>query len=652
MEPNDNEMLDLNNVKKNNVVQKQKSLKKVLVLLIILLVSFSNVVFAAKGDEKKFYELLMKKQAVSSMLGEMKDGQRDTKIKIDVDDIAETLNEDIDEKVELEFNITEVKKKNNFSSVIEFLLNDEEIFVLEYAKTNNLIGARVKDMTEKFIGFENKNLQEMFENLNVPDADKLPNKLLLSEDFKKASKIKKTDVNRMLDKYIKVLAKNSENLVEVEKNVELKINNEKVKTNKYTLALTEEDTFELSKAVLETMKDDQKNIKLVLNNYKAILELMEKNNYPTKDIFGITSKDIPNVNDVLEQINEEYEDMLEIAENYKFDDEEIIVKICVYEFKGKTIATELDDGYDKVIFKAFANKELYVGFVVEENGTKLGEVALKGTMDKKEMEAKFIIEADGEKLELFTMRQKQTSGIKNLIKLTKKNMVLLNNADENELEKYSEEFTGNAEKWLEDKEELFGDTEAFEDLFGSSSTPDTVSNAQFAMFAQEFGDYTLELKTGPYADITEKYGLSGLATTKAQRYHAAATGKEINTSVMVPEGVAFVTRLNQLADSNLYYMDGRVATKDIWGIGDIVCWQIKDSQIMGYRDNHKFYGDANGTETHWITQNGTVFTLPGFPRMVDGEARMYISSDVYYVSEFGEMINASDGRNVTYIHFK
>ena len=114
MEPNDDEMLDLNNVKKNNVVQKQKSLKKVLVLLIILLVSFSNVVFFFFCDEKKFYELLMKKQAVSSMLGEMKDGQRDTKIQIDVDDIAETLNEDIDEKVELEFNITEVKKKNNF----------------------------------------------------------------------------------------------------------------------------------------------------------------------------------------------------------------------------------------------------------------------------------------------------------------------------------------------------------------------------------------------------------------------------------------------------------------------------------------------------------------------------------------------------------
>ena len=37
-----------------------------------------------------------------------------------------------------------------------------------------------------------------------------------------------------------------------------------------------------------------------------------------------------------------------------------------------------------------------------------------------------------------------------------------------------------------------------------------------------------------------------------------------------------------------------------------------------------------------------MFTLPGFPRVVDGEERMYITPDLYYVSTGSDMITADD----------
>ena len=137
MEPNNNEMLNLNSMESQNVVQNQNNdfekknhnnLKIIIIALIVLLLLAFGIVFAGslfKSDEEKFYELLIKKQALASMFEEMKDGQRETQIKVDVNDIAETVGEEIDTKLKIGLNLTEVKKKEDFSGNIELVLNNE-----------------------------------------------------------------------------------------------------------------------------------------------------------------------------------------------------------------------------------------------------------------------------------------------------------------------------------------------------------------------------------------------------------------------------------------------------------------------------------------------------------------------------------------------
>ena len=152
---------------------------------------------------------------------------------------------------------------------------------------------------------------------------------------------------------------------------------------------------------------------------------------------------------------------------------------------------------------------------------------------------------------------------------------------------------------------------------------DATGGAQFSGFAQEFGDYALNFKADSVGDLREKYGVDGVTKTDAQLYYEAATGTAAEAGVLVPAGEVF----SALAAKDVL----KGGTSDMFA-EDAKCYKIVDSNVTGYEDNHKFYGDNLGTEEHYVTEKGVVFTIPGFPRTVDEEYRMYINADTYYVS--------------------
>lgn len=175
---------------------------------------------------------------------------------------------------------------------------------------------------------------------------------------------------------------------------------------------------------------------------------------------------------------------------------------------------------------------------------------------------------------------------------------------------------------------------------------DQVGSAQFSGFATEFGDYATNFQNSAYADVTEGLGLAGKASNKAQKLYMAARGIPLSdfdavlNGVTRPGGYTFA----QAADG-IQIKDGTGAafTTDTFE----VCYQIVNNAMAEYAPSdltkdHNFYGNANGLESHWVTNKGLVFTLPGFPRNVDGEDRMYITPDLYYVSPDGEKMMVGD----------
>ena len=197
---------------------------------------------------------------------------------------------------------------------------------------------------------------------------------------------------------------------------------------------------------------------------------------------------------------------------------------------------------------------------------------------------------------------------------------------------------------------------------------DTINSAQFSTFTQEFGDYAVNFTTDPMAKLQEKLGLSGKTMTEAQKIYLSARQGLVEadvTGVIVPAGVNFTNNLAYTENdvttalANLVNASGQVVTTEYWGAkvtadetasddNSIACYQIVDSQMSGYKDNHKFYGDNLGAETHWVTEKGFVFTLPGYQRTVEGEPRMYISPEVYYVvdTNFSNVINGSESKAI------
>lgn len=162
---------------------------------------------------------------------------------------------------------------------------------------------------------------------------------------------------------------------------------------------------------------------------------------------------------------------------------------------------------------------------------------------------------------------------------------------------------------------------------------DQVESAKFSKFASEFGDYAVEFNTNEIAKVGEELAILGKMTNTAQKVYSAARDVEANEfddilkGIVVPGGYTCIRFQTDIRD-------GAGAPKIISDVNTPV-YEIKDN-------GKKFYGDANGKETHWVTAKGTVFTIPGYPRVVDGEERMYITSDLYYVATDGNMITAND----------
>lgn len=168
---------------------------------------------------------------------------------------------------------------------------------------------------------------------------------------------------------------------------------------------------------------------------------------------------------------------------------------------------------------------------------------------------------------------------------------------------------------------------------------DATGSAQYAKFSSEFGDYATNFTAGAVTKVQESLGLAGKVANKSQIVYCAARGVNLSEFDQVLNGV--VTPGGYTSEK--FQNDIKDATGATYVLADATtpCYEIKDDVMNEYKGK-SFYGNANGQETHWVTATGKVFTLPGYPRTVDGEERMYISADLYYVPKDGDMILASE----------
>lgn len=461
------------NVEKNHNKNNLKILIGVVVVIILIGVA---CVFAMPGvfnsEETEFFDLLIRKQSVAGVANDIaakteKSKQVDTKIKADISEILETFGADTgDTDLNVEVDISEVKSGDDMSGALELLLNKKSLGIIHFAKTGEMYGLKFADTTEKYLAFENNNLKELFENFDVEDTDEIPDKILTQKDFEKVMKIDKATANKILDKYIKVLSKSVKGKVETKKNVKIEIDGKEIKTTQHTLTLNEKDTAEMALAMLKALKEDEKNIKLFIDDYKAILKLMEESGYATKEM--LSYDDLPSTDEICEEfigaIEETYEQLKEIVEEDDFD-EDTEISLVIYEYKNEIVATKIVADDAAIVFECLNSEDVFIRFATEQDGKELAAIVLSGEMDSKKLDLELKLVSNGIKLKLITITQEYKSKAdEEMIKLNKKTALIVNKASEEDLEEFAEELKEGLTKYLEDLVEEFPE---FSSLFSA-----------------------------------------------------------------------------------------------------------------------------------------------------------------------------------------
>ena len=189
------------------------------------------------------------------------------------------------------------------------------------------------------------------------------------------------------------------------------------------------------------------------------------------------------------------------------------------------------------------------------------------------------------------------------------------------------------------------------------SSTSTIGNAQYAQFSQEFGDYSQQVQLDA-ANIKQQTGIRAQNINDAQMFYMTANG--LTNAITSGDGVKGWTVpmgyvLTNSSDGEYKHIlqkilnvgtppSGENDGKERGTPDQFVAYVIRDNKISNYTTNpdnkangasgKDFYGDSNGEEYHFVTSNGQVFTLPGYPQtQTDGTIQYHIDtlSGHYYV---------------------
>ena len=172
-----------------------------------------------------------------------------------------------------------------------------------------------------------------------------------------------------------------------------------------------------------------------------------------------------------------------------------------------------------------------------------------------------------------------------------------------------------------------------------SSGGSTTNKAQLAVFINNFSQYYDRVTMdGLYTKQT--LGINSENVNNAQLYYMVANGLETaSEDVEVNNRILPVGYIMPDVICNIYGLNTEEQKREV------IAYVIDDYNITDYgqKVNDKdgsagfeLYGDKNGSEYHFITSNGHVFSLPGFPlECNDGTVQYFISNEkgCYYVAK-------------------
>lgn len=429
----------------------KKKIILIVVAVIIIIAAMLGILYLTtdlfKTPEQLFYKHfaqnsnLLGNTSYTQAVEEMKKNQESSySVSGDITMKLETSDTDSEEvtkaleKTKINYAIKNVGAEQKTQTNMTFRYDNQDILAIDFLKNKEQYGIKIADAYEKYISVENNNLKEMFTKLGM-DATDVPDKIELLDVYE-FLKVDKNTLKHINDRYMKVLKENiPAECYQVEKNVTILADSKEISANAYQLVLSEEQVKNAAIALLESLKEDETTLNLIVEKYNKAAQISEEEQISKDDL-------IKEVEDSLAEVK----DLTTFSESS--------LKIITYTTKEEMVRYEVGvDNVKMIMDMSKQEKNQVIDFVVvDEEDT----AEIKMNFNTENKVDTYTINSNGEKIEIIVTKDVQKSDDIKIEDFTADNSVKLNDMSSQELTSLIQTISNNVMKVLPQKMQLLG----------------------------------------------------------------------------------------------------------------------------------------------------------------------------------------------------
>ena len=253
-------------MKKNKKIITVTKITKIKINFIISLLYFKTDLF--KSNETLFYKYLLKTELIEQdvattyqNLAQNFANSNYSKAGTISSSMASNDNStniaNIQNLFSIKYNTLKNKDLKQLYSDYTISSDNQDIITFRFLKDGSTCALKAENVVTKYLGLENRDLKEFFSKIGVKDTSIIPDNLP-ETSLEEFLKIEPELSNKIKSTYITIIT----DFFEKDNFIKIKNTN---KTTTIELSLTEKEIADLGKRILETLKNDDETINLIIN---------------------------------------------------------------------------------------------------------------------------------------------------------------------------------------------------------------------------------------------------------------------------------------------------------------------------------------------------------------------------------------------------
>lgn len=221
-------------------------------------------------------------------------------------------------KLKIDSNVDKKAEKSYTKATA--IYQNQDLFELEYANSNNIYALKSSEIVTAFVGIRNENLKSLAQQLGITPTDQIPDRIPFLS-YEELFNLSQEEKQHIIDTYLPVIIENiPKNNYSKQTNMPITKEGVEYNTTPYRLDLNAEEIDNIIVKLLETLKQDS----ITLNTITTKAKLLNLSSEYTE---------INNLTQVIQKLIDNRNNTTEVLQDG--------ISIIVYTEKGQTVLTEV-----------------------------------------------------------------------------------------------------------------------------------------------------------------------------------------------------------------------------------------------------------------------------------------------------------------------